>query len=70
MFHISDAGVTYLNRGDSMKTSLCLNCGTALVPIQYILKDEDTVYFALMEPNSSLLVNTFLLDIKIQYYYI
>ena len=36
-----------------MKTSLCLNCGTALVPIQYILKDEDTVYFALMEPNTT-----------------
>lgn len=53
MFHISDAGVIYLNRGDSMKTSLCLNCGTALVPIQYILKDEDTVYFALMEPNTT-----------------
>ena len=53
MLHVSDAGVIYLNRGDSMKTSLCLNCGTALVPIQYLLTDDDIVYFALMEPNTT-----------------
>lgn len=53
MFSVSDSGIVYLNRGDSMRIPLFINMGTSLEPIQYLLSDADTLYFALMEPNET-----------------
>ena len=52
MLHVSDSGMIQLNRGDSFKLPLIINCGTALEPIQYLLADNDIIYFAVLEPNS------------------
>ena len=52
MLHVSDSGMIQLNRGDSFKLPLIINCGTALEPIQYLLADNDIIYFAVLEPNT------------------
>ncbi len=51
MFEISNNGIIKINRGDSFSLNVFINIGTVIKPIQYVLKDDDRVYFALMEPN-------------------
>ena len=51
MFDISDNGIIRINRGDAFSLSVYINLGTTLEPIQYVLTENDRVYFALMEPN-------------------
>ena len=40
-----------LNRGDDATITLHINEGSNLDPMQYKLKEEDTLYFAIEEPN-------------------
>ena len=51
MFDISKNGIITISRGDNFTLNTFINIGTQLEPIQYILKEEDKVYFALMEPH-------------------
>lgn len=52
MFRISkNSKIIELTRGDSFRYPLFINVGSELCPQRYLLKDGDTVYFALMEPN-------------------
>lgn len=51
MFNISDNGIITLNRGDSFSLDVFVNVGTSFEPIQYVLKDGDSLYFSLTEPN-------------------
>ena len=52
MFQINNKIIT-LVRGDSFKSPIIINAGTFLEPIHYTLTKDDTLYFALMEPNQS-----------------
>lgn len=51
MLEISRNGIITLNRGDSFILEIDLNIGTPVDPILYYMKDEDKLYFAIMEPN-------------------
>ena len=51
MLSISQNGIISMSKGDSWKTSIFINVGTALEPVPYNLKDGDHVYFGVMEPN-------------------
>lgn len=51
MFDISKEGNIQLIRGDTLSLALFINQGNELVPSRYLLGDNDTVYFALMEQN-------------------
>lgn len=53
MFDITNNGIIQINRGDTFSLNVFINIGTCLEPIQYILKEGDCAYFALMEPNQS-----------------
>lgn len=46
----SNASIIRMNRGDSFQAPLFINDGTYLKPIQYQIKNEDKVYFGVMEP--------------------
>jgi hypothetical protein len=46
-------GIIYLFRGDSYTNPIIINVGTNLSPINYQLKQGDSLYFGLMEPNQS-----------------
>ena len=46
-------GIIYLFRGDSYTNPIIINVGTKLNPINYQLKQGDSLYFGLMEPNQS-----------------
>lgn len=51
MFDISNEGIISISRGDSFETPLFINQGTEIEPIRYELTEDDTLYFAVMEPN-------------------
>ena len=51
MFNVSKNGIVSVTRGDSFQIPLFINQGTELKPIRYELTGDDTIYFALMEPN-------------------
>lgn len=51
MLSISPNGIISMSKGDSWKTSIFINLGTALEPAAYNLEDGDYVYFGVMEPN-------------------
>lgn len=52
MFYIDKlTGEVDLNRGDNATFTLHINQGSNLNPLQYKLKKEDTIYFAIEEPN-------------------
>ena len=51
MFDISRNGIITISRGDNFTLNVFVNIGTNLMPIQYMLRGEDKLYFALMEPN-------------------
>jgi hypothetical protein len=51
MFRISSTKIIELTRGDSFMYPLFINIGTEMYPERYLLKEGDTVYFAVMEPN-------------------
>jgi len=53
MFDINKYGMITMNRGDTWNTQIFVNVGTELVPIGYTLKDNEYVYFGVMEPNQS-----------------
>lgn len=53
MFAKIDNGIITLNRGDTLYTPIEINSNTVVNPVQYTLQDNDTLYFALMEPNQS-----------------
>lgn len=53
MFDISGNGIIKINRGDTFSLDVFINLGTCLEPVQYVLEEDDRVYFALMEPNQS-----------------
>ena len=50
MFKLSKNGVITITRGDSFSLDTFINVGTQLEPLQYILENNDFVYFGLMEP--------------------
>lgn len=51
MLSISQNGIISMSKGDSWKTSIFINLGTALEPAPYNLEEGDHVYFGVMEPN-------------------
>ena len=51
MFDISRNGIICVSRGDTFTINIFVNIGTLLEPLQYILEEDDKLYFALMEPN-------------------
>ena len=51
MLSISQNGIISMSKGDSWKTSIFINLGTALEPSPYNLEEGDHVYFGVMEPN-------------------
>lgn len=52
MFYIDElTGTVMLNRGDDASFTLHINEGSNIAPIQYPLKKEDCIYFAIEEPN-------------------
>lgn len=53
MLNISPNGIISMSKGDSWKTSIFINLGTALEPAAYNIKEGDYLYFGVMEPNQS-----------------
>ena len=52
MFNInSNNGMIVMTRADTWETSIFVNIGTKIDPVAYELKDEDILYFGVMEPN-------------------
>ena len=51
MFDINRYGMITMNRGDTWDTEIYVNVGTELQPIPYTLKEDEYVYFGVMEPN-------------------
>lgn len=51
MFHISSNGIVTVNRGDSFELPIVLNIGNSIDRQEYVLKDTDTLYLGIMEPN-------------------
>ena len=51
MLSISNNGIININRGDSFSLNVCINLGTCVEQIKYVLQPGDKVYFGLMEPN-------------------
>jgi len=51
MYNISTEGNIILSRGDSFEAALFINKGTNLAPERYTITENDTVYFAILEPN-------------------
>lgn len=51
MFNISNNKIISLERGDSGKFKVTINLGSSISPELYELKDNDKVYFGVMEPN-------------------
>ena len=52
LFDVSNNEHILMNRGDTLSFALFINAGNELEPEQYLLTENDTVYFALMEVNS------------------
>lgn len=50
MFHISKNGYITMSRGDTWSTQIFVNLGTELEPSGYALKENEYLYFGLMEP--------------------
>lgn len=53
MFNISNDGIISLTRGDCVSIPLFINQGTDVAPMRYALKNSDTVYLGLCEPNKT-----------------
>ena len=53
MFKVSRNGIIEVVRGDSFSVPLFINKGTDLVPMRYILGENDKILFGVMEPNMS-----------------
>ena len=51
MFRVLNNGVIEMVRGDSFKHTMYLNKGSRLEPVEYLINDDDVVYFALEECN-------------------
>lgn len=51
MFNISKNGIVTVNRGDSFEFPILLSIGNPLNDIIYPLREHDTVYIGIMEPN-------------------
>ena len=51
IFDVTNGDNLMLNRGDTLSFALFINAGDELNPEQYIVTENDTVYFALMEAN-------------------
>jgi len=48
---ISNNGIIVINKGDTFYAPLFINIGDECTPERYILTEDDTVYFAICEPN-------------------
>ena len=53
MFATIENGIITISRGDSFYAPICINSNTKLNPVQYTLQENDTLYFAIVEPNQS-----------------
>ena len=51
MFDITRNGIITMNRGDTWETEIFVNLGTTLDPHGYSLKEDEYLYFGVMEPN-------------------
>lgn len=52
MFEIADRSfIVSITRGDSAEAPLVINKGTKACPMRYVLDEDDTIYFAIEEPN-------------------
>lgn len=52
MFNISKNGFVTMTRGDSIKLPLFINIGDEVDKLRYIIKENEKVYFGIMEPNA------------------
>ena len=53
MFCECDVNCFMLSRGDTFRFPITINCGTKLDPKIYELKQNDTLYIAILEPGQS-----------------
>lgn len=53
MFCECDVNCFMLSRGDTFRLPITINCGTKLEPEIYELKQNDTLYIAILEPGQS-----------------
>ena len=53
MFCECDVNCFMLSRGDTFRFPITINCGTKLEPEIYELKQNDTLYIAILEPGQS-----------------
>jgi len=51
MFDVTNNNIITISRGDVAETSLYINLGTELEPLNYELDENDRVYLGIMEPN-------------------
>lgn len=51
MFSISNNGIITMTRGDSVKVPVFINAGDSTEMVRYSLRNYDTLYFGIMEPN-------------------
>lgn len=49
LFDVSNNEHIMLSRGDTLSFALFINSGNELYPEQYIMTENDTIYFAIME---------------------
>ena len=50
MIDISNNGIITIVHGDTIKVPLFIDAGTDIKPFRYKLRDDDKVFFAIMEP--------------------
>lgn len=52
MYSMSNNGILTMTRGDTIKLPLFINAGDNTQPVRYCLRNLDTIYFGVMEPNA------------------
>lgn len=53
MTSISNNFIITMNSGDYFDYPLFINAGNEMMPLRYVLEDDDKVYFSIVEPNQS-----------------
>ena len=51
MIRIANNGFITIHRGDSFNYPIYINIGTNLNPKEYLLHEDDIIYFSICEPN-------------------
>lgn len=51
MIEVDKNNILSITRGDTFQIPLFINKGTDMDPLRYVLKDNDEIYLAVMQPN-------------------